>query len=196
MRKFDAEEYARFIELYSITMVPLVPTIALKIAEMSERYNFSSLRYIVCAGARLDTSTQAKIAFRLQPKASFTQLWGLSELGWVTAFKHGEIALPGSVGRLLPDIEAKWVKLQKQYLRVVSNLDRIIDSHGVEMQDQEQAGDIFIRTPGMMLGYADGSATMTTSKAGDWFETGDIGYCREDKWHIIDRAKVRISSPA
>lgn len=90
-------------------MIPLVPTIALKIVATlaSNHYDLSSLHYIICAGARLNASTQAMIASQLQPKASFTQVWGLSELGWVTAFKHSEIGLSGSVGQLLPDVEAK-----------------------------------------------------------------------------------------
>lgn len=58
------------------------------------------------------------------------------------------------------------------------------------MGDQKRAGEVLIKTPGMMLGYANDLAAMTAFKEGDWFRTGDIGYCCDDKWYIIDRAKV------
>lgn len=44
-----------------------------------------------------------------------------------------------------------------------------------------------------MLGYVDDSAGPMAPSI--WFRTGDIGYCNDDKWYIIDRAKVRAQSP-
>lgn len=109
MQKFDTNDYASFIDKYDITMVPIVPPIALKVFALSilNCHDLSSLRQIVCAGARLDIETQAMIARRLHPEVNFSQLWGLSELGWVTAFKCDETDWSGSVGRLLPNVEAK-----------------------------------------------------------------------------------------
>ena len=43
-------------------------------------------------------------------EARFCQLWGMSELGWVTAFIYPEADHSGSVGRLLPNVRAKYVK--------------------------------------------------------------------------------------
>lgn len=111
MHRFDAEDYAAFIEKYSITTIPLVPPIALKIFGPSilDRHDLSTLREVLCAGAPLDVETQAMMVGRLHAQVRFCQLWGMSELGWITAFKRGENDSTGSVGRLLPNVEAKQV---------------------------------------------------------------------------------------
>lgn len=60
------------------------------------------------------------------------------------------------------------------------------------MQNHTQEGEIHVKSPGMMLGYAGDPAETAAAETGDWFRTGDIGYCKDGKWYIIDRAKVRM----
>lgn len=193
MHRFNANDYASFIEKYSITMIPLVPPIALKIFAPSilHRHSFSSLRRIVCAGARLDAETHMMMVRRLHKGVSFSQNWGLSEVPWITAFKCDEIDEPGSVGRLLPGIEAKLV-VKPKGRRSKLTYGRIVDSNGVEKRNYEEAGEILVKSPGMMLGYAGKSTDTATAKLRDWYATGDIGYCKDGKWYIVDRAKASI----
>ena len=114
MPRFNAEDYACFIDRYQITTVPLVPPMALTLftPPSSTRYSFSSLREILCGGAPLGGGVQSQLAKSLQPAARFYQIWGMSELGWVTVFRYPEHDETGSVGRLLPNSKARLAPLQ------------------------------------------------------------------------------------
>lgn len=109
MPRFKAKDYAHFIDHYQITKIPLVPPMALTLFDsaMTEDYSFSSLREITCGGAPLGGGIQINLAKKLHPDARFHQLWGMSELGWLTAFNYPEYDDTGSVGRLLPNTVAK-----------------------------------------------------------------------------------------
>ena len=41
-----------------------------------------------------------------------------------------------------------------------------------------------------MRGYLDNSVANKISLVDGWLRTGDIGYCKDGKWYITDRAKV------
>ncbi|KAL9112716.1 MAG: hypothetical protein Q9227_003019 [Pyrenula ochraceoflavens] len=69
---------------------------------------------------------------------------------------------------------------------------RIVDCDGIEIQNQSQQGEIIVKSPGTMLCYGGNTPETAAAKAGEWFRTGDIGYCKDDKWYIVDRAKDMI----
>ena len=48
--------------------------------------------------------------YDLAPDAVVAQVWGLTETGWVTCFDWREKDVSGSVGRLLPNVELKYVE--------------------------------------------------------------------------------------
>lgn len=70
-------------------------------------------------------------------------------------------------------------------------LRRILDHDGTAHARENHRGEILIRGPSLMSGYAgDPEATEQAFHDG-WLRTGDIGYCDAGKWYIVDRAKVR-----
>jgi acyl-coenzyme A synthetase/AMP-(fatty) acid ligase len=73
----------------------------------SEQKKLSSVRQLLAAGAPLGRSEQNALRKLCHPEAKFTQVWGLTEIGWITMFRYPEADETASVGRLLPNMEAK-----------------------------------------------------------------------------------------
>jgi 4-coumarate--CoA ligase len=193
MPRFTKDRFIECIERHGITSLPVVPPIALSIfaGKVKNEPVFSSLRDVVCAGAPLGRDVQLQLSACLPPAARFVQLWGMSELGWVTAFSNEERDESGSVGRLLPNVRVK-----------------LVDGDGVEIttEGQGQRGELWVSNPASrMSGYLDetgadinavnGHSEQEKEEEDEWFRTGDIGYCEQGKWYIVDRAKVNPHSP-
>ena len=52
-------------------------------------------------------------------------------------------------------------------------------------------GELYVKVPAMMLGYLNNlEATSAIMTPDGWLRTGDIGYCKEGRWYIVDRKKV------
>ncbi|KAH8147823.1 uncharacterized protein LAJ45_08289 [Morchella importuna] len=84
----------------------------------------------------------------------------------------------GSVGRLLPNLEAK-----------------LVDGAGNNISAYDTPGEICLRGPTMIKGYYNNDAANRESYDSDGFyHTGDIGLCdgKTKKWYIVDRKKELI----
>jgi long-chain acyl-CoA synthetase len=69
---------------------------------------------------------------------------------------------------------------------------RILDNHGEELAVGEM-GEVCVRGPNVMKGYLNLPEANAESFFGDWFRTGDLGYCDEDGYFfLIDRKKDMI----
>lgn len=111
MRRFDVRDFADAVWKHQITETAVVPPMAIKFLNSGSDTTrlLSPLRSVICAGAPLDTATQLRFADKLGPEANFTQCWGMTEISRGTAFLHAEQDATGSVGRLIPNMEAKHV---------------------------------------------------------------------------------------
>jgi len=109
MRRFNLHQYLSAISQYQITETAMVPPIVLSILKISSvaQHLMPSLRCVWCAGARLAQTTQERLYRLLQSNARVLQVWGMTEAGWITTFLYPEEDHSGSVGRLLPGMEAK-----------------------------------------------------------------------------------------
>ena len=177
MKRYDQDQFIEYTRRYQITETLVVNPIVqgLLTLPQSQLDNLASLRYVGAAGAPLDAARQHEFNERLHPDAIFNQIWGLTEFGWITTFKYPE-KNAGSVGRLMPNTEAK-----------------IIDKDGHEVTREGERGEILIRGPARMTEYLGSpEATADITKDG-WLHTGDIGYQQAGKWYIVDRAKVSQS---
>ena len=176
MPRFDEEIFVHCIERYAITHVPTVPPVAMRVFDDSYRdRDLSSLRDVVCGGAPLIAGAQARLAARMGSRARLTQLWGMTELGWVTGFRNPERDESGSVGSLLPGVRAK-----------------VVDETGRELQEPGAKGEIWVHHRGMMMGYLDDAAATKSCTKDGWFKTGDVGYCIAERWFVVDRSKEMI----
>lgn len=109
MRRFEQQRYLSILRQYEITETPLVPVIlnALMKGEATTRELLSSLRLVWCAGSPLDERAQGAFFRLLAPAARVVQVWGMTESGWITTFLWPDTDHTGSVGKLLPGMEAK-----------------------------------------------------------------------------------------
>ena len=109
MRRFDLYRYLSAIQQYDITETPMVPQILRTIVEQSSiaHKKLKSLQLVWSAGAPLTESLQGQFYRLLKPSARVIQVWGMTEAGWISTFLWPEKDHSGSVGKLLPAMEAK-----------------------------------------------------------------------------------------
>lgn len=83
---------------------------------------------------------------------------------------------PKSVGRLLPNLEARLV------------------NDDVNEASEGESGELWIRGPTIMKGYLNNTeATINSITPDGWFKTGDIAMRDKDGyWYIVDRRKELI----
>ena len=113
MRRFDLEKYLHTVERYGVTDLGMVPpiVIAILMSSLSQNRPFlKKTRLAACGAAPLDKGIQARFRSLMGANAPFTQVWGMTETSCVaTMFPYPEHDDTGSVGRLIPNLEAKCV---------------------------------------------------------------------------------------
>lgn len=116
MRRFDMKLFLETIEKYNATDLTLVPPIALAILTSpysKSRPFLKKLKTGICGAAPLGKDVQARFHELMADDAPLTQVWGMTETSCVaTCFPYPEQDDTGSVGRLIPNLEAKYVPTQ------------------------------------------------------------------------------------
>lgn len=176
MRRFDIAAFLESTRRFQVTEIPLVPTmlIAMLTSPRTAKKDLQSLRSVYVAGSPLRSSTQMDFQSLLHPDALVTQVWGMTETGWATMFFWPESDDTGSVGRLIPSMNGK-----------------LLAEDGGCITADNQKGELLVKGVSMMNGYFnDFFATAATIDEDGWLHTGDIAYCIQGKWYIVDRKKV------
>lgn len=176
MKRFSLNKFLDIIRHCQITETALVTPIILALLGLprdQKETALRSVRMVWCGGAPLSGRDQNALRDLCHPEALFSQVWGLTEMGWITTVHYPEKDESGSVGRLLPGNEA-----------------RIISGRGDEVTDSCVKGEILLRGPSVMKGYLDNPEATNSMLVDGWLHTGDIGYESSGKWYIVDRAKV------
>jgi 4-coumarate--CoA ligase len=193
MRRYQPESFVAYLHQYQITEVALVNPIVMNLLRLPafKRELLLSLRFAWVAGAPLDASTQNQLSSILHEDAIVCQVWGMTEIGWITTLRYPERDRTGSVGRLLPNVEARYVmKYHLPYDGEINGIHRLVDKSLNEINGNGTWGEILIKSPSMMTSYLKNLDATDSTILGGWLRTGDIGYQNGGKWYIIDRAKV------
>ncbi|KAJ5502786.1 AMP-dependent synthetase/ligase [Penicillium fimorum] len=182
MRRFDLETYLSTVEKYNITDLTMVPpiVIAILMSPLSRKKPYlQNARMAGCGAAPLDKNVQARFRSLMGDNKPFTQVWGMTETCSIaTNFPYPEHDDTGSVGRLVPNLEAK-----------------LIDENGENISAFDVRGELCVRGPTITPGYFNNpEANAEGFDSEGWFKTGDIAYCdqRTRKWYIVDRRKELI----
>nr|XP_045586546.1 4-coumarate--CoA ligase-like 9 [Procambarus clarkii] len=175
MTNFIPEHFFHAIHKYKVTFAPVVPHIAQYLSNTAVlgQYDLSSLRAFGCGAGPVTASTLASITQKSGKVVG--RGYGLTETCGTVASSWDNSDLPvGSVGKLYPYYEGKVVSLETG-----------------EMLSHHQEGELCVRGPSLMLGYAkDPQSTATAIDPEGWFHTGDIAYYDEKNFiFLTDRIK-------
>mmetsp|Transcript_27506 Transcript_27506/g.73370 ORF Transcript_27506/g.73370 Transcript_27506/m.73370 type:complete len:547 (+) Transcript_27506:83-1723(+) len=176
---FEPGLYLKLLSAYNVTHAYLAPPLALFLAKspLVDSKDFPHLKDIFSGAAPLGPELTEELRQKF-PKACVRQGYGMTELSPVATVDR-EKAKPGSVGYLVPNMEAK-----------------VVDPDtGVEAQPGA-TGELWLRGPNVMKGYlGNEKATMDTIDSDGFLHTGDI--CRVDSdgcFFIVDRLKELIKA--
>lgn len=175
--RFDLDEVLRCIEADRLTLEMAVAPIALAMANHPdlERYDLSSLRYIMWGATPVTESVAATVTARTGVR--WLPAYGASELPVITCNpvdRPDEWRLD-SAGVPAPDVEL-----------------RVVDLVTGSPLPAGETGEIQARSPSVMAGYLPDDAN-ADAFADDWYRTGDIGWLEPEGWvHLTDRAKEMI----
>nr|WP_203599759.1 4-coumarate--CoA ligase family protein [Streptomyces sp. SID10853] len=179
--RFELGQFLAAIEEHRVNGLYVAPPIVLALAKHPsvDRYDLSSLEYIVSAAAPLDASLAAACSARLG-LPPVRQAYGMTELspGTHVVPLDARNPPPGAVGKLFPGTE----------MRILS-LDEPARDLGVG-----EEGEVAIRGPQVMKGYLGRpEATAAMIDRDGWVHTGDVGRVDEEGWlFIVDRVKELI----
>ena len=178
MPRFDLEGFLGAVQEHRISSVVVVPPIVLALARHPavDRYDLSSLRWVVCAAAPLRAELQQACARRLGRPV--LQGYGMTEVTAGAAVWDLDTPVRhGAAGRLLPGVQA-----------------RIVDPATGTDLGPDEAGELWLRGPATMAGYLrNPEATAATIDAEGWLRTGDIARIDGDgALFVVDRLKELI----
>ena len=156
------KEIVRRIRRHGATILISTDTFIHQYGRVSEPGDLDSLRMAVCGAERLRDETRTFL--RKKTGIVLLEGYGVTEASPVVAANQPEANHPGTVGRMLPGIEAR--------------LDPVEGIAG--------GGQLHLRGPNIMLGYIKPDAPgKIVPPEGGWYNTGDIVSIDEDGFIAI-----------
>jgi long-chain acyl-CoA synthetase len=181
MRKFDPEQALALIARHRCTSTFMAPTLVKRLvelpAEVHRRYDVSSLRVIVVAGAPCPMQVKEDVARVLGPV--LYEFYGSTELGINTVLRPEDVLRkPGSCGRAAPGTELA-----------------ILDDAGQPVPTGTP-GTLYVRrTLGVFDGYYKNDAATRETVHGEWLTVGDVAWMDAEGFvYICDRKRDMIIS--
>jgi fatty-acyl-CoA synthase len=176
--RLDCEEAWRLVEKHRVTNMFTVPTILTMLTrhEAVDRYDHSSLRYVIYAGS---------------PMYRADQVHALRKLGRVLVQYFGMGEVTGNITVLPPALhsedDAEMPLGSCGFPRTGMEVT-ILDDAGDHLP-AGSTGEICVRGPGVFAGYHDDAEATAKATTFGWFHTGDLG-------HIDERGFVYITGRA
>ncbi|PPQ93094.1 hypothetical protein CVT25_003126 [Psilocybe cyanescens] len=174
--KFNFVEMLNSIVRHRISHLILVPPQVVLLCKHPavKKYDLRKhIRMIMCGAAPLSHELNQQL-FAMFPDAHIGQAYGMTETCtsvtmWPITRKRG---VSGSSGHLLPGIAA-----------------RVVKQDGT-LADYGEAGELFISTPSVALGYANNAEATSETFIDGWVRTGDEVKIGEDgEMVVLDRLK-------
>ena len=166
--RFDARRVLDVLERERVTVWSGVPTMVTRVLDALDaepgRFDVTSLRTLVMGGSPVPDGLRARAAAAFpNSQRGLGVSYGMTEVAGVIATAAGPeiLARPGTVGRLLPTVEAR-----------------------IDDPDADGVGELVVRSPGVMAGYWGIDDDPVLSPDG-WLRTGDRGRLDGDGWLTI-----------
>ncbi len=179
MSKWDADRALALVEQERITITGGVPTMMWQMLESPElpRRDLSSLRSVGMTGSAVLPDLLRRLDEHI-PGRTLTNGYGLTETwGLVTVNTGGDYtAKPDSVGRPLPTNDIK-----------------LVAEDGTEVAAAGQVGELWVRSPGLIMGYWNQPEASAEAITDGWFHTGDIARVDDEGFvYVVDRVKDMV----
>ncbi|RAH75582.1 adenylate-forming enzyme AfeA [Aspergillus aculeatinus CBS 121060] len=180
--RFEIHAFLQAIHAHQITNTYLVPAMVhiLTQTTLPITLKLASLRYCLVSAAPIDVPALDRLQSLLtHPSAIVTQNWGMTETGLVflspaTDTVHDK----ASIGRVRGDgVE----------VRLVDPRD-----HGAVIEEDGRAGEMWVRGPGIFLGYKNRPDSNDDKEEGGWFRTGDMVFRKQGLYYLFGRVKEII----
>ncbi len=168
IQRFNPAEVFRLVQRERVTSMGIVPTMASALVNspVRNKYDLSSLRYIMVGGA----ASSATLVREVEEKLGCACIsgYGLTECSPVLAMSGMKPAI-GWEG------EQRYIGQAKTGFAIPGVEIGVLDDQGNEVpHDGRAVGDVVARGDGIMLGYWGQPDATKTAFAGGWFHTGDI----------------------
>lgn len=187
LRQFDPEEWLAAVQNEQVTHAFLVPTMVKQLIDLPDfsKFDLSSLQNLSYGGAPMPFPVIRRAIEAFPKTTGFVNAFGQTETtSTLTVLGPADHRLDGtpaevernlkrltSVGLPLPDVEV-----------------RVLDDDNKDLP-ADQIGEVVIRTPRVMKGYAgQESATAALLDADGWLHTRDMGYIDGDGYvYLVGR---------
>jgi len=179
LRRFEAEDYLRAIDLHRVTALTGVPTMfALMFGLLADRTDLeaetdlSSVRRLSIGSAPMTQALFDQARSRFGPGVVITNGYGTTEVVAVFGGHPDGLARPDtSVGHPLAAVETRLVD-------PATGADAVADQATGRRQ-----GELWVASPGLMAGYHN-LPEVTAAKVTDgWYHTGDVMEADSEGWH-------------
>jgi acyl-CoA synthetase (AMP-forming)/AMP-acid ligase II len=181
MEHFDAEDYLKYVEKYSITHTQLVPTMFIRMLKLDDavraKYNVSTLEVAIHAAAPCPAPTK-KAMIEWWGPIIHEYYAGTEGNGFVYCNSEMWLAHPGTVGT------------------AIQGIVHICDENGEELPVNE-SGTVFFEGSASFEYHNDPEKTKASRdpKGRGWSTLGDVGYLDEDNFlYLTDRKAFMIIS--
>ncbi len=179
MDAWDARAFLAQVEAHRVTTTFLTPAHFIRLLEVPaaerDRYDLSSLRHVIHAGAPCPAPIKAAVIDAF-PTAEIWELYGMSEGGATRVSSADWSAHPGTVGQPWPGVEI-----------------RILDADTHDPVPTGADGLIYVRPAQGRFQYHNDPAKTADTWRDDAFSVGDIGHLDADGWlYLTDRASDLI----
>ncbi len=185
----DARAIAQLIQEERVSLAAGVPTVWIGVLELleKERYDLSSLRWILSGGAAVPRSLIE--GFDKRVGAPILHGYGMTEAAPLTHIGRLKSALDG-----LPEAE-RYRMRAKQGLLVPGLEMRLVDEEGNQLPwDGKAMGELLLRGPWMAAEYYRDERTAEAFRDG-WYHTGDVATIDPQGYlEIADRTKDMVKS--
>jgi long-subunit acyl-CoA synthetase (AMP-forming) len=185
--KFEIQQYLSAISRFKINILYIVPPIVIAMAKnkaLLDSFDLGSVRTIFTGGAPLGPEI-ADTLHAQYPTWTIRQGYGLTETCTVVCSTSPDDVWFGSSGSIISAVEC-----------------RLVTSDGHEVTNYDQPGELFVKSPSVVLGYlknetATKETFVTDGQGGRWMRTGDEAVIRKSQqghehiW-IVDRIKELI----
>jgi acyl-CoA synthetase (AMP-forming)/AMP-acid ligase II len=183
LRQFDPAEWLATVEREGVTHAFLVPTMVKQVLDHPDfaRRDLSTLQTLSYGGAAMPFPVVRRAIEAFPAAVGFVNAFGQTETtSTLTVLGPEDHRLDGtaaevernlrrlvSIGRPLPDVEV-----------------RIVDDEGGDLPAGE-VGELWVRTPRVMKGYASKEGARSPLRAEGWLPTRDMGWIDGDGYIFL-----------